>query len=90
MKAISKGVLSLPKLCTKKTNTKYRRKLRKVLVRKLRSIAYYEPSVRTSATGLFLKKNFEYTQGPHPCLIKSQSHLINTMLNRYNSKTING
>ena len=56
MKAISKGVLSLPKLCTKKTNTKYRRKLRKVLVRKLRSIAYYEPSVRTSATGLFLKK----------------------------------
>lgn len=89
MKAISKGVLSLPKLCTKKTNTKYRRKLGKVLVRKLRSITY-EPSVRTSATGLFLKKNFEYTQGPHPCLIKSQSHLINTMLNRYNSKTING
>lgn len=89
MKAISKGVLSLPKLCTKKTNTKYRRKLGKVLVRKLRSIAY-EPSVRTSATGLFLKKNFEHTQGPHPCLIKSKSHLINTMLNRYNSKTING
>ena len=82
MKAISKGVLSLPKLCTKKTNTKYRRKLGKVLVRKLRSLAY-EPSVRTSATGLFLKKNFEYTQGPHPL-----SHKKSKPPYKYNAKPL--